>query len=53
VAVEFGGVRGGRFNNVLVRVSNNFRREFHIDTDEANAAGLKNGDQIMLRQYGE
>lgn len=49
VTVEFGGIRGGTFHNVLVRTGKDFRLEFHIDTDEANAAGLKNGDAVTLR----
>lgn len=48
VAVEATGPRGVIFANVLVRVSPNFRLEFHIDTDEANAAGVNNGDRVSL-----
>ena len=48
VTVEIEGPRGGRLKNVLVRVSPGFRLEFHIDTDEANALELKNGDQVQL-----
>lgn len=48
VAVEIAGERGAAYRNVLVRVSPNFRLEFHIDTDEANAVNLKNGDQVEL-----
>ena len=32
------------FCNVVVRVREDFRLDFHIDTDEANAAGVKAGD---------
>jgi propanediol utilization protein len=53
VAVEIAGSRGGSFKNVLVRVHPSFRLEFHIDTDEANAVDLKNGDQVMLTRPGE
>ncbi|MBP2636041.1 MAG: Propanediol utilization protein [Firmicutes bacterium] len=48
VTVKVGGPRGGSFNDVLVRVNSNFRLEFHIDTDEANATFLKNGDTVTL-----
>ncbi|EXU77159.1 phosphate propanoyltransferase [Erwinia mallotivora] len=36
------------FDQVIVRVRDDFLLEFHIDTEEANAAGLKNGDRVML-----
>lgn len=48
VVVKISGLRGGCFADVLVRVNPNFRLEFHIDTDEANAVFLKNGDTITL-----
>lgn len=50
VCVRFGGSRGGSFDNVLIRVSPDFRLEFHIDTDEANAAGLNNGDFVFIEK---
>ncbi len=43
VAVKFDGPRGVIFNNVLVRVSPKYAKDLHLDTDEANAAGLSNG----------
>lgn len=48
VTVEIDGVRGTFYSNVLVRVHPSFRLELHIDTDEANAAGLNNGDEVEL-----
>ena len=48
VSVKLPGLRGGTFDNVLVRVHPDFRLEFHIDTDEANATDLKTGDIVSL-----
>lgn len=36
------------FENVVVRVSPQYSLEFHVDTDEANASGLRNGDKVTL-----
>lgn len=44
VQVMVEGERGITFDEVLVRVDKNFRLAMHIDTDEANASGIKNGD---------
>jgi putative phosphotransacetylase len=41
IAIEVPGPIGVVFQNVVVRVSSNGRLAFHIDTDEANAAGVK------------
>jgi putative phosphotransacetylase len=43
VQVKVDGVRGVIFSNVLIRVSSKYKLEMHIDLDEANAAGIKNG----------
>ena len=48
VCVRVTGERGLIFEQVLVRVSPSFSLEFHVDLDEANAAGLANGDRITL-----
>ena len=42
------GPRRTVFGDVIVRVSPNYQLEFHIDTDEANAAGLRTGDTVVL-----
>jgi len=36
------------FDNVLIRIHESFVLDFHLDLDEANAAGLKTGDQIRI-----
>ncbi len=48
VDVKVPGERGLIFSNVLVRVNENYALDFHIDLDEANAAGLKNGDLVQV-----
>lgn len=45
------GERGVIFENVLARVSKNYALEFHVDTDEANGAALKNGDMLEIELY--
>ena len=47
------GERGIIFENVLARVAKYYALEFHADTDEANAAGLKNGDLLEVEKYDE
>lgn len=41
VSVKVGGGRALTFSEVVVRVSDKFRKRMHVDVDEANAAGLK------------
>jgi len=48
VEVEVPGDRGLVFGRVLVRVDKSFRLEMHVDTDEANAALLRNGDLVEV-----
>jgi len=48
VAVEVEGTRSLILENVLCRVHPDYRLEFHIDTDEANAAGLRNGMEVEV-----
>ncbi len=48
VSVKVEGERGLVFNNVLVRVHPQYALEFHLDIDEGNAAGLKNGQELEI-----
>ncbi|WP_432666512.1 phosphate propanoyltransferase [Wukongibacter baidiensis] len=48
VNVVADGVRKVAFYNVLIRISEKYALEMHIDTDEANAAGLSNGDKVKI-----
>jgi putative phosphotransacetylase len=46
VQVEVEGPRALTFKEVVIRVRNDFALDFHVDTDEANAAGLSNGTMV-------
>lgn len=48
VRVLVPGTRGGCFSHVLVRVSSSSALDLHIDTDEGNALGLKNGQMLEV-----
>ena len=48
VDVEVQGERRTKFYDVQVRVNKAFCLEMHVDTDDANAAGLKNGDIVTV-----
>ncbi|MDR0550513.1 MAG: phosphate propanoyltransferase [Spirochaetaceae bacterium] len=49
VSLVYGsGARELVFRHVLVRVSPDFEDEIHLDTDEANAGGIKNGDLGLI-----
>ena len=48
VSVQTEGERGLLFNNVLVRANAAFKLEMHVDLEEGNAAGVKNGDLVTL-----
>ena len=37
-----------KFFDVQVRVRDDFNVEMHIDTDDANSAGIKNGDKVTI-----
>ena len=48
VDIETSGERRTKFYDVQVRVNKDFRLEMHIDTDDANAAGIGNGAKVKI-----
>jgi propanediol utilization protein len=50
VDVEVPGRRGGLMREVAVRIADDSFYEMHIDVEEANAFGLKNGDLVRVRK---
>jgi putative phosphotransacetylase len=48
ISIRCGGVRGLVFENVVARVSGKMALECHLDIEESNAAGLKNGDKVII-----
>ena len=50
--VELSGERRSLFYDVQIRAHKDFRLEMHIDTDDANAAGVGNGFKVKLIKRG-
>ncbi|NQX69026.1 phosphate propanoyltransferase [Paenibacillus alba] len=48
VKIQVDGPRGMILDNVLIRVSEKYRLEMHIDLDEANAGHVRNGQTGIL-----
>ena len=48
ITVDVFGTRKTRWFDVQVRVSPDFRLEMHVDTDDANAAGIGNGAKVKV-----
>lgn len=48
VKVKVGGLRGLTFDNVLVRVNQTYALDMHVDIEEGNAAGVRNGDLVEI-----
>lgn len=42
------GIKPTKFYDVQVRVRDDFNVEMHIDTDDANSAGIKNGSKVKI-----
>lgn len=54
VSVASEGIRSVIFNNVMLRVSDKYALELHLDFDEANAGMIRNGDLLkIVRHIGE
>ena len=48
VSIRKDGMRAGELGNILVRVSPDFDFRVHLDTDEANALNIQNGEEVYL-----
>jgi putative phosphotransacetylase len=48
VTVDVEGTRRTRWYDVQVRVHKDFRLEMHVDTDDANSAGIGNGFKVKV-----
>lgn len=48
VSVAIPGIKGGIMNNVSIRVSDLYALDFHVDTDDANAFLLENGQRLTI-----
>jgi putative phosphotransacetylase len=48
VDVEIENAKPTKYYNVQVRVREDFNTEMHIDTDDANASGIKTGDMVKI-----
>lgn len=48
VDVEIQNTKPTLYYDVQVRVREDFNTEMHIDTDDANAAAIKNGDRVII-----
>ncbi len=48
VSVKVENDRGAVLDNVKIRVDDSFTLEMHIDTDEANACQIKQGDTVAI-----
>lgn len=44
----FSGTKRTRWYDVQIRVNEQFRLEMHVDTDDANAVGFKNGSTVTV-----
>ena len=48
VDVLIDSIKPTKYFDVQVRIRDDFNVEMHIDTDDANSAGIKNGDKVTI-----
>ena len=48
INVDVVGTKHTLWYDVQIRVSDKFRLEMHVDTDDANAAGIGNGSRVTV-----
>jgi propanediol utilization protein len=48
ISVKFEGIRGGSLDNVLIRVTDTSKLDFHIDIDEANCLLIRDKDKVSI-----
>ncbi|MEE0434271.1 MAG: phosphate propanoyltransferase [Peptococcaceae bacterium] len=48
VSIDVDGLRGGRYHNVAIRVTNSSKLECHLDTEEANAMGVSSSTTVSI-----
>lgn len=48
VSIQLNGLRGGIYNNVVIRADDNSKLECHLDIEEANAMGIDNKSKIKI-----
>ena len=49
--VRIGGVKGTTFENVLIRINDSWKLQIHLDTDDANAANVR--DETYVEFLGK
>lgn len=47
------GAKGGVFHQVTIRVGREYRLDFHVDTDDANAFSLQQGQLVRVLQFSD
>ncbi|WP_427813980.1 phosphate propanoyltransferase [Enterococcus sp. 22-H-5-01] len=48
VQLKLKGLRGGIYDNVVIRINKNFHLECHLDIEEANAMGLTSKSEVFI-----